>query len=118
MCLNRFLANEVYRSVTGLIAQLQCVRPLHTPLANFAVITQSPMALAGGAAAVGEWPHKGLPGDSTSRRRMARLAVAEAITNLVWVKISSLDSVKASGNWMRAAKLDVEGPRDTMLPGP
>eukprot|EP00425_Heterocapsa_triquetra_P025231 CAMPEP_0195095380 /NCGR_PEP_ID=MMETSP0448-20130528/46814_1 /TAXON_ID=66468 /ORGANISM="Heterocapsa triquestra, Strain CCMP 448" /LENGTH=644 /DNA_ID=CAMNT_0040129579 /DNA_START=1 /DNA_END=1932 /DNA_ORIENTATION=- len=42
---------------------------------------------------------------------MARLAVAEAITNIMWVKIPSLDSVKASGNWMWAAKLEGEGPR-------
>eukprot|EP00747_Dinoflagellata_sp_TGD_P161010 gnl/TRDRNA2_/TRDRNA2_178041_c0_seq2.p1 gnl/TRDRNA2_/TRDRNA2_178041_c0~~gnl/TRDRNA2_/TRDRNA2_178041_c0_seq2.p1 ORF type:complete len:689 (-),score=154.85 gnl/TRDRNA2_/TRDRNA2_178041_c0_seq2:333-2147(-) len=42
---------------------------------------------------------------------MARLAVAEAITNLAYVKIPSLDSVKASGNWMWAAKMEGEGPK-------
>lgn len=33
----RYLTNKVDRSVTGLIAQQQCVGPLHTPLANVAV---------------------------------------------------------------------------------
>merc|ERR1719343_811910 len=107
----RFLTNKVDRSVTGLIAQQQCVGPLHTPLANFAAIAQSPMGITGGATAVGEQPLKGLPGDPGSCRAMARLAVAESLTNLVWVKIPSLDSVKASGNWMWAAKLEGEGPK-------
>ncbi|KAL3581577.1 hypothetical protein D5086_015909 [Populus alba] len=40
---------------------------------------------------------------------MARLAVGEALTNLVWAKITSLSDVKASGNWMYAAKLNGEG---------
>lgn len=33
----RYLTNKVDRCVTGLIAQQQCVGPLHTPLANVAV---------------------------------------------------------------------------------
>ena len=33
----RHLTNKVDRSVTGLIAQQQCVGPLHTPLSNFAI---------------------------------------------------------------------------------
>merc|ERR1719343_1894407 len=107
----RFLTNKVDRSVTGLIAQQQCVGPLHTPLAHFAAIAQSPLGVTGGATSVGEQPLKGLPGDPASCRAMARLAVAEALTNLVWIKISSLDSIKASGNWMWAAKLEGEGPK-------
>lgn len=37
----RFLTNKVDRSVTGLVAQQQCVGPLHTPLADAAVIALS-----------------------------------------------------------------------------
>jgi phosphoribosylformylglycinamidine synthase len=33
----RFLTNKVDRSVTGLIAQQQCVGPLHSPLSDVAV---------------------------------------------------------------------------------
>merc|ERR1719197_65816 len=69
------------------------------------------MSITGGATAVGEQPLKGLPGDPASCRAMARLAVAESLTNLVWVRITSLDSIKASGNWMWAAKLPGEGPK-------
>lgn len=107
----RFLTNKVDRSVTGQIAQQQCVGPLHTPLSNFAMIVQSPLSTTGGATAIGEQPMKGLMGDVASNRSMARLAVAEALTNLCFVRIPTLDTVKASGNWMWAAKLEGEGPK-------
>merc|ERR1719223_528055 len=96
----RFLTNKVDRSVTGLIAQQQWVGTLHTPLANFAAFVQSPMVLSGAATSIGEQPLKGLTGDTLGCVAMARLSVAEAIPNLVWIRIPSLDSVKASGNWM------------------
>ena len=35
----RFLTNKVDRSVTGLVAQQQCVGPLHTPLSNFGLFS-------------------------------------------------------------------------------
>jgi phosphoribosylformylglycinamidine synthase len=111
VCSKRFLTNKVDRSVTGQIAQQQCVGPLQTPLSNFACIAQSPFSLTGAATAIGEQPLKGLAGDPASCCSMARLATAEALTNLVWVRISSLDSIKASGNWMWAAKLPGEGPK-------
>jgi len=107
----RFLTNKVDRSVTGLIAQQQCVGPLHTPLSNFACIAQSHLGVTGGVTAIGEQPLKGLSGDPKSCRAMARLAVAEALTNMCWIRIPSLDAVKVSGNWMWAAKLDGEGPK-------
>lgn len=107
----RFLTNKVDRSVTGLVAQQQCVGPLHTPLANFACFAQGPLATTGAATAIGEQPLKGINGDTPGCKAMARLAVAEALTNLMWIKISSLDSIKASGNWMWAAKLEGEGPK-------
>ena len=37
------------------------------------------------------------------------MTVAEALTNLVFAKISNLKDVKCSGNWMWAAKLPGEG---------
>ena len=50
----RFLANKVDRSVTGLVAQQLCVGPLHTPLADAAVLAQSHFSTTGVALAVGE----------------------------------------------------------------
>ena len=40
---------------------------------------------------------------------MARMSVAEALTNIVWAKISALEDIKCSGNWMWAPKLPGEG---------
>uniref|UniRef100_A0A0C9RY68 phosphoribosylformylglycinamidine synthase n=1 Tax=Wollemia nobilis TaxID=56998 RepID=A0A0C9RY68_9CONI len=105
VCSKRFLTTKVDRCVTGLVAQQQTVGPLQLPLADVAVIAQSYTGLTGGACAIGEQPIKGL----LNPKAMARLAVGEALTNLVWAKVTSLKDVKASGNWMYAAKLDGEG---------
>lgn len=37
----RFLTNKVDRCVTGLIVQQQCVGPIHTPLADYAIVAVS-----------------------------------------------------------------------------
>jgi phosphoribosylformylglycinamidine synthase len=69
---------------------------------------------------VGEQPIKGLLNPAA----MARLTLGESLTNLVWARVSSLNDVKASGNWMYASKLPGEGAdlydacvtlRDTMI---
>ncbi|XP_050788678.1 phosphoribosylformylglycinamidine synthase isoform X2 [Gopherus flavomarginatus] len=101
----RYLTNKVDRSVTGLVAQQQCVGPLHTPLADVAVVALSPFETVGAATALGEQPLKGLidPGAG------ARLAVGEALTNLVFARVTDLRDVKCSGNWMWAAKQAGEG---------
>ncbi|KAG6520153.1 probable phosphoribosylformylglycinamidine synthase, chloroplastic/mitochondrial [Zingiber officinale] len=105
VCSKRFLTTKVDRCVTGLVAQQQTVGPLQLPLSDVAVIAQSYTDLSGGACAIGEQPLKGL----LNPKAMARLAIGEALTNLVWAKVTSLGDVKASGNWMYAAKLDGEG---------
>lgn len=105
VCSKRFLTTKVDRCVTGLVAQQQTVGPLQITLADVAVIAQTYEDLTGGACAIGEQPIKGL----LDPKAMARLAVGEALTNLVWAKVTSLSDVKASGNWMYAAKLDGEG---------
>ncbi|XP_047325227.1 probable phosphoribosylformylglycinamidine synthase, chloroplastic/mitochondrial [Impatiens glandulifera] len=105
VCSKRFLTTKVDRCVTGLVAQQQTVGPLQIPLADVAVIAQTYNNFTGGACAIGEQPLKGL----LNPKAMARLAVGEALTNLVWAKVTSLSDVKASGNWMYAAKLDGEG---------
>lgn len=101
----RFLVHKVDRSVTGLVAQQQCVGPLQIPLSNVGVTAHSHFGTTGTAVACGEQPIKGLI-DSAA---MARMTVAEAMTNLMWAKISKMEDIKASGNWMYAAKLPGEG---------
>mmetsp|Transcript_2387 Transcript_2387/g.3381 ORF Transcript_2387/g.3381 Transcript_2387/m.3381 type:complete len:1089 (-) Transcript_2387:913-4179(-) len=101
----RFLVHKVDRSVTGLVAQQQCVGPLQLPLANVGVTAHTHFGTTGTAVACGEQPIKGL----IDAAAMARMVVAESMTNLVWAQISGLEDVKASGNWMYAAKLPGEG---------
>ncbi|UCF19585.1 MAG: phosphoribosylformylglycinamidine synthase, partial [Gemmatimonadota bacterium] len=101
----RFLTTKVDRSVTGLIARQQCAGPLQLTVADVAVIAQSHFAATGAATAIGEQPVIGL----VNTAAMARMAVGEALTNLVWAQVSALEDVRCSANWMWAAKLPGEG---------
>ncbi|KAH7985280.1 hypothetical protein HPB52_024212 [Rhipicephalus sanguineus] len=99
------MPRKVDRCVTGLVAQQQCVGPLHTPLADVAVVSLSYFDKVGSATAIGEQPVKGL----LSAAAGARMSVAESVTNLMFAQVTSLQDVKCSGNWMWAAKLPGEG---------
>lgn len=101
----RFFTNKVDRSVTGLIARQQCVGPLQLTVSDVAVIAQSHFGLTGSAMSIGEQPIKGLINPAA----MARLSVGEALTNIVWAKITALKDIKCSANWMWAPKLHGEG---------
>jgi phosphoribosylformylglycinamidine synthase len=101
----RFLANKVDRSVTGLIARQQCTGSLQLTVSDVAVVAQSHFGLTGTAISIGEQPLKGLIDPAA----MARMSVGEAITNIVWAKVSGLEDIKCSGNWMWAPKLPGEG---------
>ncbi len=103
----RFLANKVDRSVTGLIARQQCAGPLQLPVSDVAVIAQSHFGLTGAAISIGEQPTKELIDPAA----MARMSVGEALTNIVWAKVSALGDVRCSANWMWAPKLPGEGAR-------
>ncbi|XP_011500809.1 PREDICTED: phosphoribosylformylglycinamidine synthase [Ceratosolen solmsi marchali] len=101
----RYLTSKVDRCVTGLVAQQQCVGPLHTPLADVAVVGISHFNTVGIATSIGEQPIKGLLSPAAG----ARMTVAEALSNLVFARISNLEDVKCSGNWMWPAKMPGEG---------
>lgn len=101
----RFLTSKVDRSVTGLIARQQCAGPLHLTVSDVAVISQSHFGTTGAAISIGEQPVKGL----ISAASMARMSVAEAITNIVWARVSGLQDIRCSGNWMWPVKLPGEG---------
>ena len=72
--------------MTGLVAQQQCVGPLHTPLADVAVTALSYMGKVGSATAIGEQPIKGLIDPAAG----ARMTVGEALTNLVFARVTDL----------------------------
>ena len=78
--------NQVDRSVTGLVAQQQCVGPLHTPLADVAVTALSYWDTKGAATAIGEQPIKML----VSPECGARMSVGESLTNLSFALVSEL----------------------------
>lgn len=101
----RFLTTKVDRAVTGLVARQPCAGPLQLPVSDVAVIAHSHFATTGGATAIGEQPLKGL----INPEAMARMSVGEALTNLMWARISALEETRCSANWMWAAKLPGEG---------
>ena len=102
----RFLTTKVDRSVTGLVAQQQCVGPTQAPVADVAVVADSIFSLCGIASAIGEHPI-GLIGCDASAHDLAKVvaadvnrAIIEMLTNLVWAPITSLSDLKCSANWM------------------
>tara|TARA_R110002012_G_scaffold29142_13_gene90386 strand:+ start:1476 stop:5420 length:3945 start_codon:yes stop_codon:yes gene_type:complete len=94
-----FLITIGDRSITGLVARDQMVGPWQVPVADVAVTTASYDTHAGEAMAMGERPPVALINPAAS----ARLAVAEAITNLAAAPIAKLSDIKLSANWMSAA---------------
>ena len=101
----RFLTNKVDRAVTGLIVRQQCCGPLQLTVSDVAVLAQSHFSRSGVACAIGEQPVKMLVDPAAG----ARMAVGEALTNLVWARVDDLEQVKCSANWMWAPKLAGEG---------
>jgi phosphoribosylformylglycinamidine synthase len=102
-----YLVRKVDRCVTGLAARQQCCGPLQLPVSDVSIIAQSHFGNTGAAISIGEQPIKML----VDVKAGARMAVAEALTNMMWALISDLDHVKCSVNWMWAAKLPGEGAR-------
>ena len=84
------------RRSAGLVAQQQCCGPLQLPVADVAVMAQAHTGLTGAATSIGEQPLKGLVNPAA----MARIALGEALTNLVFAAATGLADVKASVNWM------------------
>ncbi|WP_168014772.1 phosphoribosylformylglycinamidine synthase [Halomonas salinarum] len=94
-----FLITIGDRSITGQVARDQMVGPWQVPVADVAVTTASFDTHQGEAMAMGERPPVALINPAAS----ARLAVAEAITNLAASPIEKLSDIKLSANWMSAA---------------
>ena len=93
-----FLITIGDRSVTGLVARDQMVGPWQVPVADVAVTATAFDTNAGEAMAMGERPPVALLDPAAS----ARLAVGEALTNLVAADVSELTRVVLSANWMAA----------------
>lgn len=94
------LANKVDAGVGGRIVQQQRVGPLHLPLADCAILADAHANESGVVHALGEQPLAGM----LSPGAAARLALAEAFLNMSGASISRIEDVRASANWMLAAK--------------
>ncbi|WFE68650.1 phosphoribosylformylglycinamidine synthase [Thiomicrospira sp. R3] len=94
-----FLITIGDRSITGMVTRDQMVGPWQIPVADVGVTASGYQGYTGEAMAMGERPPVALINPKAS----ARLAIAEAITNIAAAKIGQISDIKMSANWMAAA---------------
>ena len=94
-----FLITIGDRSVTGLVSRDQMVGPWQVPVADVAVTSASYDVYAGEAMSIGERTPVALLDHAAS----ARMAVGEAITNILAARIDKISDLKLSANWMAPA---------------
>ncbi|HPB72164.1 MAG TPA: phosphoribosylformylglycinamidine synthase [Phycicoccus sp.] len=95
----RFLITIGDRTVGGLTHRDQMVGPWQVPVADVAVTLADFHGFAGEAMASGER----MPLAAVDAPASGRMAVGEALTNLLAAPLPALTSVKLSCNWMAAA---------------
>ncbi len=93
-----FLITIADRTVSGLVSRDQMVGPWQVPVADCAVTASGHEAYTGEAMAMGERPPLAL----TNAPASGRMAIAEAICNLISADITDLGDVVLSANWMAA----------------
>jgi phosphoribosylformylglycinamidine synthase len=93
-----FLITIGDRSVSGLVHRDQLVGPYQLPLADCGVTMSGYQTTAGSAMAMGERT----PVAVIDAPASGRLAVGEALTNLMGAAIGPINRVKLSANWMCA----------------
>lgn len=98
-----FLISIGDRSITGMVVRDQMVGRYQVPVADVAV-TACALIKGVGAPMTGEAMAMGerTPLALIDARASARLAVAEAITNILSAKIDALEDITLSANWMAA----------------
>ena len=94
-----FLVTIGDRTVGGLTARDQMVGPWQLPVADCAITLSGFDGFTGEAMAIGERTPLALLDAAAA----ARMAVGEAITNLIAAPVETLDRIKLSANWMAAA---------------
>ncbi|WP_227429171.1 phosphoribosylformylglycinamidine synthase [Psychrobacter sp. I-STPA6b] len=99
-----FLISIGDRSITGMVVQDQYVGRYQVPVADCAVTLSGLKAETGEAMSMGERPPVALINPAAS----ARLAVAEAITNIAGARIAQISDITLSANWMAACGEDSE----------
>jgi len=94
-----FLITIGDRTVGGLISRDQLVGPWQVPVSDVGVTLADYRGVAGEAMAMGERT----PVAVLDAPAAGRLAVAEAITNILAADIGTLSQIRLSANWMAAA---------------
>ena len=102
-----FLITIGDRTITGLVTRDQMVGPWQVPVADVAVTRSSYGfdVVVGEAMTMGERTPLALLNAGAS----ARMAIAEALTNLAAASVKDLSLVKLSANWMSASSHEGEG---------
>ncbi|MEM1081169.1 MAG: phosphoribosylformylglycinamidine synthase [Pseudomonadota bacterium] len=95
----QFLITIGDRTVGGLSARDQMVGPWQVPVADCAVTLTDYRGYTGTVMSVGERTPLAIWNAPAS----GRMAVAEALTNLIGTPVAGLERVKLSANWMAAA---------------
>lgn len=95
----KFLITIGDRSVTGQVVRDQMVGPWQVPVADVAVTTSGFKSSTGESMAMGERT----PIAVTSGPSSARMALGEALTNLLAADVRNLNDIRLSANWMAAA---------------
>ena len=96
-----FLTHKVDRSVTGLIAQQQCIGPFGLPLADYSINAVDYYSVSGVVSSIAERPFNGID----SIKSMIEITVGELLTNMIFCPINSLNDIKILTNWMWSTKL-------------
>jgi phosphoribosylformylglycinamidine synthase len=94
----KFLITIGDRTVGGLVTRDQMVGPWQVPVADVAVTAASFTSMHGEAIAMGERS----PLSLIDAKAAARMAVGEALTNILAADIGKLSDIKLSANWMSA----------------
>ncbi|MCF0177906.1 MAG: phosphoribosylformylglycinamidine synthase, partial [Bacteroidales bacterium] len=103
-----WLTNKVDRSVTGLVACQQSAGEIQLPLNDVAVTAIGYDSNEGIATSIGHAPVAALINPAAG----SRLAIAEALTNLVWAPLTDgLKGVSLSANWMWPTRNEGEDDR-------
>ncbi len=97
-----FLITIGDRTVGGLCSRDQMVGPWQIPVADCAVTLADYESVRGEAMSMGERTPLAIGNAPAS----GRMAVAEALTNLVSADVASLEDIKLSANWMAACGFD------------
>lgn len=93
-----FLVTASDRSATGMVARDQMVGPWQVPVADCAVTVADFESVRGEAMAMGEKTPLAVLDAPAS----GRMAVTEALTNLLAADVRALKDIKLSANWMAA----------------